>query len=75
MPTPMQTFETPEAISIDFDVEFGNVRVIAGDRKTTVVEVRPGREGRRADIEAAERTRVQLADGRLEVRAPRSRHL
>nr|MDQ6885087.1 DUF4097 domain-containing protein [Candidatus Dormibacteraeota bacterium] len=42
---------------------------------TTVVEVRPGREGRRADIEAAERTRVQLADGRLEVRAPRSRHL
>ncbi|MDQ6709020.1 MAG: DUF4097 domain-containing protein [Candidatus Dormibacteraeota bacterium] len=75
MPIPILTFETPAAISIDFDVEVGNVRVIAGDRETTVVEVRPARNGRRGDVEAAERTRVQFADGRLEVRAPRSRHL
>ncbi|MGH7764703.1 MAG: DUF4097 family beta strand repeat-containing protein [Candidatus Dormibacteraceae bacterium] len=67
--SPMYTFETREAIAVDLSVEFGGARIIAGQRNTTVVEVRPMSEGRRADVEAAERTRVQLAGGRLEVRA------
>ena len=71
----MQTFETPEAISVDLSVEFGGARMIARDRKTTVVEVRPARDGRRADVEAAEQTRVEFAGGRLEIRAPKPRHL
>ncbi|HYM96132.1 MAG TPA: DUF4097 family beta strand repeat-containing protein [Candidatus Sulfotelmatobacter sp.] len=75
MPSPLYTFETPTAISVDLQIEFGGARIIAGDRKSTVVEVRPAREGRRADIEAAERTLVRFASGRLEVRAPKPRYL
>ena len=75
MPSPLQTFTTPEPISVDLTVEFGGARLIASDRKTTVVEVRPARDGRRADIEAAERTRIQFAEGRLEVRAPKPKAL
>ena len=70
MATPLFTFETPEPISAELNIEFGSARVYAGDRRTTVVEVRPSNNGRRADLEAAEATRVQFADGRLEVRAP-----
>jgi Putative adhesin len=75
MPSPMHTFDTPEAISVDLNVEFGGARIIARDRKTTVVEVRPMSEGRRADIEAAKQTRVRYAGGRLEVGAPKPRGL
>ncbi len=75
MPSPTHTFETPEAIAIDLSVEFGNTRIVGADRITTVVEVRPARDGRRVDIEAAEQTRVHFADGRLEIRAPKPRHL
>jgi hypothetical protein len=71
----MQTFDTPEAISVELNVEFGGARIHAGDRKTTVVDVRPASEGRRADIEAAERTTVQFAGGRLDIRAPKPRAL
>jgi len=72
---PTHTFDNGEAVSIELDVEYGNVRVIAADRKTTVVDVRPASEGRRADVDAAERTRVQFAGGRLEVRSPKHRGL
>lgn len=71
----MQTFETPEPITADLNVEAGRVRVIARDRVTTVVDVRPANEKRRADVEAAERTRVDLVAGRLDVRASRPRYL
>jgi len=72
---PTHTFDSPEPISIELEVEYGAVRIIASDRKTTVVDVRPASEGRRADLDAVERTRVQLAGGRLEVRAPKARGL
>ncbi|HEY1456155.1 MAG TPA: DUF4097 family beta strand repeat-containing protein [Candidatus Dormibacteraeota bacterium] len=75
MAAPLHTFDTPEAISVDLSVEFGGARIIASDRSTTVVAVRPLSEGRRADVEAAERTRVQFAGGRLEVRTTRTRGL
>jgi len=72
---PVHTFDSPEAISIELEVEYGGVRIIASDRKTTVVDVRPASEGRRADVDAVERTKVQFAGGRLEVRTPKSRGL
>ena len=72
---PTHTFDSPEAISIELDVDYGAVRIIAADRKTTVVDVRPATEGRRADLDAVEHTRVQFAGGRLEVRAPKARGL
>jgi hypothetical protein len=75
MPSPLYTYDTPEAIAVDLDVEYGGVRLMAGDRTTTVVEVRPAREGRKADIDAAEQTRVNFGGGRLEVRAPKRRGL
>ena len=75
MSAPMYTFETLEPISVDLNIEFGGARIIAGARQTTVVEVRPVNEARRADVEAAEATRVQFAGGRLEVRAPKARRL
>ena len=75
MAAPMFTFETPEAISVELSVEFGGARIYAGDRQTTVVEIRPASESRKADVEAAAATRVQLAGGRLEVRAPKARGL
>lgn len=71
----MLTFESPGPIAGDINVEYGWVRVIAGDRKTTVVDVRPANEKRKADVEAAEKTRVDFVDGRLDVRAPRPRAL
>jgi DUF4097 and DUF4098 domain-containing protein YvlB len=40
-----------------------------------VVDVRPSNDKRKADVEAAEKTRVDLVDGRLEVRGARPRHL
>lgn len=70
MAAPMFTFETPDAISVDLSVEFGGARIYAGDRQTTVVEVRPASASRKADVEAAAATRVQFSGGRLEVRAP-----
>lgn len=70
----MHTFETPEAISVDLNVEFGDARIIASNRNTTVVDVRPMSDSRRADVEAAEQTRVQFVGGRLEIRAPKPRH-
>lgn len=72
---PLHEFETPDAISVELNVEFGGARLIAGDRNTTVVDVRPASDGRRADVEAAEQTRVQFTGGRLEIRAPKPRHL
>lgn len=75
MAAPLFTFETPEAISVYLSVEFGGARIYAGERQTTMVEVRPASAGRKADLEAAEATRVQFAGGRLEVRAPKPRRL
>lgn len=71
----MLTFESPDPITADINVEYGWVRVITGERKTTVVDVRPANDKRKADVEAADRTRVDFVDGRLEIRGPRPRHL
>jgi DUF4097 and DUF4098 domain-containing protein YvlB len=71
----MPTFDTPSPIAIRLDVSGGSVRVLASDRSDTVVSVRPGNERRSADVQAAEQTRVEYADGRLVVTSPRRARL
>jgi hypothetical protein len=69
----MPTFDTPEPISATIDVVVGDVRINAGDGAATVVDVRPSDLGNEDDVDAARRTRVEYADGRLLVKAPKSR--
>ena len=67
----MPTFDTPSPIQIRIDVSGGSVRVRASARTDTVVTVRPGSERKAADVQAADQTRVEYADGRLVVTSPR----
>ena len=67
----MPSFETPQPISIRLELGVGRIRVVAGDRTDTVVDVRPSDPDSKADVAAAEQTRVELSGGRLVIRAPR----
>lgn len=69
----MPTFDTPEPISVALELAIGDVRVTAGDRDDTVVEIRPSDESREPDVRAAEQTRVEYAAGRLLVKTPKQR--
>ena len=69
----MPTFDTPEPISATIDVPIGTVRISAGDRGATVVEVRPSDASDEEDLKAAELTRVEYADEQLLVTAPKLR--
>jgi DUF4097 and DUF4098 domain-containing protein YvlB len=69
----MPTFDTPEPISATIDVIFGDVRISAADRSTTVVDVRPSDPSNEEDLRAAERTRVEYANEQLIVKAPKLR--
>jgi DUF4097 and DUF4098 domain-containing protein YvlB len=64
----MSVFETPQPIWAMLDLSVADVRIIAGDRADTVVDVRPTNQSRTADIKAAEQTRVEYSNGRLSVR-------
>lgn len=68
----MTTFETPEPITATLDLSVGSARIIASDRDDTVVEVLPSDSSKNDDIKAAEQTRVEYADGRLSVIAPKT---
>jgi DUF4097 and DUF4098 domain-containing protein YvlB len=67
----MPEFETPEPITIELDLGVGDVRLTAGERENTVIEVRPSDPSENFDIRAAERTRVERTPAGLLVRAPR----
>jgi hypothetical protein len=69
----MATFDTPESISATIDVVVGDVRISAGDRSTTVVDVRPSDASNDEDLKAAQRTRVEYANEQLLVKAPKLR--
>jgi Putative adhesin len=49
------------------------VLITAGERDTTVVDVRPSDPNDEQDRKAAELTRVECADGRLQVKTPKPR--
>jgi Putative adhesin len=67
----MSHFETPQPISVVLELRVADVRVSAGERADTVVEVRPSDSSKRDDVTAAEQTRVEYADGTLLVKGPR----
>ncbi|WP_235995509.1 DUF4097 family beta strand repeat-containing protein [Nonomuraea montanisoli] len=66
--TGMPTFDTPDPIVAVLDLATATVRIDAGDRADTVVEVRPSDAHDDADVQAARHTQVEYADGRLLVR-------
>ena len=69
----MPTFETPDPISATVDVVHGDVRITAGDRGVTVVNVEPSHPGSDEDRKAAAQTRIEYAGGRLLVKTQRLR--
>ena len=71
--TAMPTFDTPEPIAATIDVGVGHLRISAGDRTDTVVEVRPTNPDDDGDVQAAAQTRVDYAGGQLSVKGPKSK--
>jgi DUF4097 and DUF4098 domain-containing protein YvlB len=67
----MPTFETPQPIAATVDLVLGDVSVTAGDRSDTVATVQPTNPSNAADVTAANDTRVEYADGRLTINAPK----
>jgi len=67
----MPTFDTPEPITAMIDVITGDIRVVAGDRDDTVVEVTPRDPSSDLDVRTAAQTRVEFADGKLLVKSPK----
>ncbi|MBX7550389.1 DUF4097 domain-containing protein [Streptomyces sp. tea 10] len=64
----MQKFDTPAPVSAVLDIPAGRVRFIAADRADTTVEVLPADPSKRRDVQAAEQTTVDCADGVLRIR-------
>lgn len=69
----MPNFETPEPISVTLELGVGNVRIAASDRTDTTVDVRPSDDSDESDVQAAERVRVDYANGVLHVAGPKAR--
>ncbi|MEO5876755.1 MAG: DUF4097 family beta strand repeat-containing protein [Streptosporangiaceae bacterium] len=67
----MPTFDSPEPVLATIELFSGRLRISAGDRADTTVEVRPTSPSRAADVKAAEQTEISYADGRLVVKSPR----
>jgi hypothetical protein len=67
------TFETPQPISAMITVVIGDVRISAGDRDTTTVEVQPSDASSAEDRKAADQTVVEYLNGHLLVRTPKLR--
>ncbi|MCQ4046369.1 DUF4097 domain-containing protein [Streptantibioticus rubrisoli] len=70
----MPSFDTPEPISATAHVEAGSLRLTAGDRLDTVVEVRPRDPKKDLDVRAADQTEVTYAGGALTIRTPKPRY-
>jgi hypothetical protein len=67
----MPVFPTPEPITAAIDVSVADVRIVAGDRAETTVEVAPADPADTEDVKAAARTRVEFSDGELLVKGPK----
>lgn len=68
----MPRFDTPQPVLVELDLSVAEIRIDAGERAETVIDVRPSDPSKRDDIGAAERTQVQGGPGRILVKAPRS---
>jgi putative adhesin len=68
----MARFDTPAPIELELELVAADVRIEAGDRAETVVEVRPDDPSKSDDVGAAERTQIEHSSGRVVVRSPKS---
>lgn len=71
----MPTFDTAGPVTAAIKIGFGDVRIAASDRNDTAVEVRPTNGSSKADVKAAEDTRVEYADGELRVTGSEKRQI
>ncbi|MEV0258473.1 DUF4097 family beta strand repeat-containing protein [Streptomyces sp. NPDC050732] len=71
----MPSFDTPKPITATITFDVGTLRIVAGDRADTVVDVRPSSEAQDGDVKAAGRTRVEFSNGKLLVKGPKERSL
>jgi DUF4097 and DUF4098 domain-containing protein YvlB len=71
---PMPTFDSPEPITATVEIVAGDVRISAAERDDTVVDVEPSDASSDEDRKAADQTRVEYANGRLLLKAPKLRH-
>jgi Putative adhesin len=67
----MTTFETPEPISVTLDLGVADIRIAAGERVDTIVEVQPRDAANEGDAAAAQQARVEFANGHLLIRSPK----
>lgn len=67
----MPIFDTPKPISVIVELGVGDLRMVASDRADTVVGVQPSDPARPSDVTAAEKARVEYANGVLQIRAPK----
>ncbi|MEV4534212.1 DUF4097 family beta strand repeat-containing protein [Asanoa sp. NPDC049518] len=67
----MPTFTTPDPIDVNLSLVVAQVRITAGDRDTTEVEVRPGSSAA-SSKKMAEETQVDYANGKLRIRTPKN---
>ena len=67
----MQTFDTPAPITLSLELGVGDVQIDASDRTDTTVEVRPSDPRKKADVAAAQQTRLDFSNGRLVIQAPK----
>jgi DUF4097 and DUF4098 domain-containing protein YvlB len=69
----MTSFPTTGPVTASIDLQWGDIRVVAGEVGATVVEVTPSDPSNEKDRRAAEDTAVTCADGRLRVLGPKNR--
>ena len=68
----MPRFDIPTPVALTVELIVADLRVIAGDRRDAVVDVRPHEPSRPEDVRAADETTVELTAGTLVVRTPKS---
>jgi DUF4097 and DUF4098 domain-containing protein YvlB len=68
----MPRYDTPDPISLELELAVADVRIEAGDREETIVEVLPSDPSKRDDVGAAERTRVEHSPGRVLIKTPKN---
>lgn len=66
----MTSYDTPRPITAFVDVALGKVRIAAGPRMDTTVDVRPADPAEPGDVTAADNVVVEFDRGRLVVKAP-----
>ncbi len=67
----MPKFETPEPVSVTLELGVANVRIAAGDRADTVVEVRPTNDADDSDVQAAQQVRIDHTSGTVQITGPK----